>query len=180
MRRIQVAGTVLSLACLAFAFCPNYERTAQEYGFPSWRGMTKDLYARTLSSLELPNLAIQTNDHAFTASYKARGRFFRAVIMAKEGERELLRIEKIVATNVVAAQEQLVNCMAGFSAGNYSSATNDIGDRGYGVVTRYHDFVAFSRNNVFISVSSLTNMYSAASLARLIDADILQKSKADE
>ena len=55
---------------------------------------------------------------------------------------------------------------------DYSSCTNDFGDRSYTLGST----VVFARNNIFVSVESGTNTISAEAVARQIDADILQRS----
>ena len=55
---------------------------------------------------------------------------------------------------------------------DYSSSTNNIGDRGYTLPNS----IIFARNNVAVDVSSYTNAISAEAVARQIDADILQRS----
>lgn len=175
MRCLRVLGLLCSIVLLgtAYAYSPDFECAAQRYGFPAWRGVTKTAYSRTLGSFELPSLPLQTNSPAIGVAFTDDGGYWR--LQLNNGNSEMLRVVKMVATNVVQAQEFLVKCMAGFEV-DCSSSTNDIGDRGYGAVLRYKDFAAFSRNNVFVYVSSTTNAYSAASLARQIDANILWKS----
>ena len=55
---------------------------------------------------------------------------------------------------------------------DYSSFTNNIGDRGYTLQNR----IIFVRNNVVVDVLSYTNAISAEAVARQIDADILRRS----
>lgn len=55
---------------------------------------------------------------------------------------------------------------------DYSSCTNNIGDRGY----TFSNGITFTRNNVAVDISSYTNTISAEAIARQIDADILRRS----
>lgn len=174
MKRIRVLGLLLSVVLLSAAYGPDFEWVAQRYDFSAWRGVTKAVYSKPLTSFDLPNLPLHTNSPSAGIAFTDNGGYWR--LQLKDGNWEMLRIVKMVATNVVQAQELLVKCMARFESGDYSSSTNSIGDRGYGAVMRHKEFVAFSRNNVFVYVSSSTNAYSATLLARQIDADILQKS----
>lgn len=176
MKRLQIVGLFLAMCFLSLAYSPCFEWTAEEYGFSSWRGTTRTSYVRVLTEFEFPYLPLLTNSPDVKVSFIREGRYRRILLETKEDHWEMLRIEKIVSTNIISAQEFLLEYMGGFEIGDYSSATNNIGDRGYGARVGPKDFVAFSRNNVFVSVNSMTNTYSAETLARLIDADILQKS----
>ena len=150
-----------------------FARTAARYQFATWRGMVKQSYDSSLAEWNIPPLNLQTNGLNVAVRQIVEGPERHMMVLDRDQGACLLRIVSGSGTNVVSAQELLIEHFANMTTTwNYSSSTNDIGDRGYTIPRG----ILFTRNNLCVSVRSFTNVLSPESIARQIDADILSKS----
>ena len=157
-----------------------FTRTANRFGFYIWRGQTKAGYSRVLNSWDIPPLTIETNGVPVGIRTKSEDDMKRVVIYNIQTRKRILEVRGYTYDDVEAAQKAMIcNFSLMNTTRDYSTCTNDFGDRSYTYgstgVTHY-SAANFSRNNIFVRVVSETNTISAEAVARQIDADILRRS----
>lgn len=156
---------------------PRFDDLAKKFEFSSWKGTVKADYKRVLESYNLPDLSLKTNSPAFHVRerWDRTGRIHSLKVAG-------LRIKTVVMTNVVAAQEYMINDYAFYSVLPVDKTHNGIGDRGCGNRSKWGSYVNFTRNNVFVHVGfddftgTRKDLFSVEAIARKIDEDILKKS----
>lgn len=164
------------LLILTTALSPDVGRIATCYGYHSWEGTVKERYSGTLRSYKFPPLVLATNNVEVRTEEFKRGGFERLTVYSTTNQSDNLKIEILTRPSVRAVDESLIQWFADCSM-DYSSNTNDIGDRGYGIQHKNSGFNIFVRNNIMVVVSSTLSDCPAESVARQIDADILRKSR---
>ena len=146
---------------------------AAQFGFESWKGTTVSNYIKTVSTIDWSSLNIATNGMQISVSKTMGPNIFRLVICNDVDDVTVLRVDASIWNSVLSAQKGMLWWFAHMTTTvDYSSSTNNIGDRGYTLPNS----IIFARNNVAVDVSSYTNAISAEAVARQIDADILQRS----
>ena len=153
-----------------------FAHAAREYEFDSWRGQTKAAYARRLTSYDLPLLPLMTNSPTVRVDRQGKNSLKRLYVRHDGDLPSSLRIVTGVATSEVSAQEFMIRHLGTCLMGCHDYTLYEIGDRGYSVITNQWSTLVFTRNNIYVEIQSTTNLYSAESLGRQIDADILRKS----
>lgn len=173
----------LLLIVLVFISCAShaddgslFSYATKLYGFAAWRGKTKMSYAQMLTSYDLPDLPLMTNSPGVRVQTHVGKDLKRLNIWHENDWSSSLRVVTGVATNVLAAQEFMVRHLGTCLMGCHDYSFDDIGDRGYSVITNQWSTLVFTRNNIYVEIRSTTSLYSAKDLGRLIDADILRKS----
>ncbi len=150
---------------------------AKKFCFSSWGGKTKMRYAQNVAATDFSLLSLPTNGLNVNAVLNKRESGSRLFIYEKSTEDSLLNVEEIACQDVLSAHRVLLGHFELMqTTRDYSSSTNDIGDRGYSIASG----VLFVRNNLFVRVLTPTNSISAEAIARQIDADILRKSMSHE
>ena len=146
---------------------------ATQFGFEAWRGTTVVNYTKIVSAVDWSSLNIATNGMATSVLRTMRPGLARLIIFNDIGDSAMLRTEANIWNSVLLAQKAMLWRFAHMmTTVDYSSFTNNIGDRGYTLQNR----IIFVRNNVVVDVLSYTNAISAEAVARQIDADILRRS----
>jgi len=175
---------IASVICMGLVWvCVTYAslegdmiETGNKYGFGLWGGSVKENYSRKLTNWEIPVLSLATNGISTIVKARSDGNERYLLLFAAANGDCLLWINSECCENVMAAQESIVgkfNSMT--TVANYSTSTNNFGDRSY----TFNHTAIFARNNIFVHVNSRTNSISAEAVARQIDTDILQKSCRD-
>ena len=150
-------------------------RTADQYHFSQWGGRTRVSYTAPLSAWHLPVLSVPTNGMRIEV-FSSRRDFQEKIQICSPSEC-LLWVQALKYPDVLSAHKAILYRFSTMqSTYDYSSATNDFGDRSYST----NNFAVFARNNICITVKSWTNAIPAEAVARQIDADILRKSTASE
>lgn len=176
--KIMLSYLLAAAMSTAIARNPMFDETARFYDYASWRGVSKETYVRLIYDYDLPTLSLPTNSWPVEVSIRPRRNGRREIFLFSRNDQDLLlRINSLILTNVVTAQDSLINHFAGCPVRMNNLTTNNIGDRGYGAINANMSFSVFARNNIFVSVGSGTNAIPADSVARQIDADILQRSR---
>lgn len=171
---VLVVGSVV-LCCEAheLTVVPYLSRTAEQFHFSEWGGRTKVPYGRALLSWSIPELSLPTNGIGIHVTFTHGEERDDLQIYPTERRLYMLEIVARKCPDVLSAHWALLSHFESMqSTCDYNSATNDFGDRSY--LTR--NGAVFARNNIYVSVLSLTNLISAEAVARQIDADILRKS----
>lgn len=165
---------LLCRAAIVQSVPPYLARTAERFHFSEWGGRTKEPYAGPLMSWNLPELSLPTNGMGVRVEIERDDDEESFSICPANRGFEFFNVTTRRYSDVLSAQVAIIYRFDSMqSTVDYSSATNDFGDRSY-VAGRW---AVFSRNNIYVCVRSYTNSISAEVVARQIDTDILQKSK---
>ena len=151
----------------------QFTQIEEQYGFANWGGHTLSNYVRLLNSIDLTHLNLSTNGMSLHSRIDSEENTTSLFVFDSNRDDAILRIDVECCTNVLVAQKSMLWHFGYMTTTvDYSSSTNNIGDRGYTLPNS----IIFARNNVAVDVSSYTNAISAEAVARQIDADILQRS----
>ena len=150
-----------------------FEQRESRFGFANWRGVVRVEYSGALTAWDIPPLNLATNGlPARIRRYQRETHKDMNICPIQKGL-PYLEISTEVCDDVGSAHDAIMSFFNSMtSTYDYSSCTNDFGDRSYTLGST----VVFARNNIFVSVESGTNTISAEAVARQIDADILQRS----
>ncbi len=158
------------------------------YDFKLWGGQTVQTYPRILPQWNLPALDLQTNDFQIlvfrTASQDVckkthRYRSSELLRVVQTNGHEIVRVSSRVCEDALRAQESILERFAMTSCPiPYARYSKGIGDHCFRLVTsgKGAETLVFSRNNVQVTISLRLPLFSAESIARQIDADILKCS----
>lgn len=150
-----------------------FAMTAQRFGFGAWRGQSRASYARPVVTCDIPQLTMATNGLPVQAYLRSGQGRRKLVIRPLLRGIPLLELQTQECDDLESAQCSIISHFSLMTTTcDYSSCTNDFGDRSY----TFGNSAVFSRNNIFVFVDSYTNAISAEAVARQIDADILRRS----
>ena len=189
MRRMATLVFALSVGCcLADYQDVLLDHIKARYDFKLWEGRTVQAYPRILPQWNLPALDLQTNDLQVlvfrTASQdvcKETHRYRSSELLRVEqtNGHEIVRVSSKVFEDALRAQESILERFAMTSCPiPYARYSKGIGDHCFRLVTsgKGAETLVFSRNNVQVTISLRLPLFSAESIARQIDADILKCS----
>lgn len=109
-----------------------FTRTANRFGFYIWRGQTKAGYSRVLNSWDIPPLTIETNGVPVGIRTKSEDDMKRVVIYNIQTRKRILEVRGYPYDDVEAAQKAMIcNFSLMNTTRDYSTCTNDFGDRSY-------------------------------------------------
>ncbi len=148
-------------------------QTESRFGFSNWRGVVRSEYSGVLTEWDIPPLNIATSDLSVCVGTWHDEYSKEMTIRPQHKGMPYLKVMTRVCDDVDSAHDAIINFFNSVtSTRDYSSCTNDFGDRSYTIGSS----AVFARNNIFVRVHSGTNTISAEAVARQIDADILQRS----
>ncbi len=167
---------------------PLLERAKSQYAFSSWEGRTARSYPQLLKEWNIPLLMFSTNE-VEAANWSpsthenscGNGRIPQeeiATIINTNGH-TLVRISSTVAASQKMAHEDIIERLAMTTCPlPYTMSTKGIGDHSFCLSIPDSGMGAwiFSRNNVVVAIYTYSSSFSAESIARQIDSDILKRS----
>ena len=140
--------------------------------------ITTNTYEHPVLGWQRPPLDLPTNGQMKVHTETGGGDdWFHVVTVDKEREKLLLEIDTVVCTNAYEARKVIAQEMNAMTATwRYKSHSCGIGDYCFRIKLKGTiDHWVFSRNNIKVSISC-SPLFSAESIARQIDADILKCS----
>ena len=150
-----------------------FEQRESRFDFANWRGVVRGEYTDALTAWNIPPLNLATNGLPVRIRRYQREKHENVVICPLYKAPPFLEVITYVCDDVGSAHDSIMSFFNSMtSTYDYSSCTNDFGDRSYTLGST----AVFARNNIFVRVHSGTNTISAEAVARQIDADILQRS----
>lgn len=158
------------------------KQVLEDFDFQTWKGVSREAYARRLSALDLsefrfPKVKVAVGVVVSTNKYEA-GQSFGVV--AENPRRMLARIDVLAVQDILSAQQSMMRMFSEIPVRVPRIEKIEIGDRGYAWGDELLQHVAFTRNNVRVKIFTDCTCYSAGEIARQIDELILKQSRAPE
>ena len=149
---------------------------------------TTNTYAYPVTGWCRPQLDLPTNSLMRVYTSEADGCYKKGkhldgderlwvVIGGKKHETTMVCVNTGVYINVDAAQRAIAEEMNGMTATlSFEPYSCGVGDYCFRIMTKGGEYWLFSRNNVRVSIRNYSSWFSAESIARQIDSDILKRS----